>query len=166
MVKFFCMVLCKINWLTKLTFDCNFQLDSTVLLSTVLQLNTYLEIVCLYKSLVQYCTVYSVLTYFSPTIWTPAIYHHMSPHHVNPNKSAPSPTSSQWTPIQTASQHLDYLTNLTFLPSGSSLPHRPCSIWTPISPREYWVIYREPRFLAVVWFGFSPASSTSHPSSQ
>jgi hypothetical protein len=45
----------------------------------------------------------------------------------------------------------------------SPLFHSHCSLLTPFIslPREYWMIYRGPGFLAVVWFGSSPPLPTS-----
>jgi hypothetical protein len=44
--------------------------------------------------------------------------------------------------------------------------HRPfiCSVIYMVWPRDYWMIYKRPGFLAVVWFGSSPPSPPLPPS--
>ncbi len=38
--------------------------------------------------------------------------------------------------------------------------------WWNLSPREYWMVYRGPGFLAVIWFGSSPMHPSPTPVSK
>ncbi len=48
-----------------------------------------------------------------------------------------------------------FLGSINVYKYGLCLAHTECTV----HPREYWMIYREPGFLAVIWFGSSPTHS-------